>query len=567
MQMHRTQGLNTMSFARRRNALAAVNIGISPSTSILTLIVACASVFSLIAVVQAKTGLTVMSASTFDAAHMSLEIFAISVSFSIFSMRWSTGRMVADRQSIMIGSAFIAVGLLGFFHVLSYPGMTTSLPHSTHEISSYMFIFERLAMVVPLLFVALMPLGRAATPSDSYLSVLTAITLSASLLVLTVLSVDALPALHSEGLGATWLERAFEYTIIGLFIAGSIKYWQLWSNRRDPIYSYLAASMTVGVFGGLSFTLYANPFDLINLMGHFFIFFSFLFVLLALLRESVIVPYQRLHVTKKKLGTERKALMQVYRKLDIRTKDAEKAKARSDTYFDFLSHDISNMLSPVVVYADMLATNNRMPPECRNMVMSLARESRRAGSFITSIKKLAAAEATAPGDVPRADLTSSLRHAEEMLRRSYPEKNLFIDYGSSLDSPIVTVGGEHVESIISNLLRSTLENASTDTIKISIDAKILNDDRGDKFWRINISQIGWPITFDSLEDANKKIDSTMRFKRTVGSDIPIYHSIIDHFGGRFRIETIEDEVPIGGFRFVVDLPMAEGVRLASGPAL
>lgn len=217
-------------------------------------------------------------------------------------------------------------------------------------------------MIGVLLVVAFLPFRRQAKLSDSMLIIVSFVLLSLFALFVVMFRVNSLPSLYSQDNSLTWFERALEYTLTSLFLVGILRYWQLGRNYEDSTYYYLAGALTVGVFEGLSYTLYGGASSLTDLMGHCFGFISFLFVFLALLRESVIVPFQKLGLTRKMLEKEQQDILEANKMLELRAKEAEEARLKAQAYFDFLAHDVSNLISPIISYAELLSVDQGISP-------------------------------------------------------------------------------------------------------------------------------------------------------------------------------------------------------------
>lgn len=83
--------------------------------------------------------------------------------------------------------------------------------------------------------------------------------------------------------------------------------------------------------------------------------------------------------------------------LRTRTLEAESAQVRSETYFDFLAHDIANLLSPIMAYAELISDDSAAPSNTRVRAARIVQQARRASSFILSLRTLEVAEGTPLG--------------------------------------------------------------------------------------------------------------------------------------------------------------------------
>jgi len=534
-----------------------MRIKIERDVAILLILVTCASVFSIVTVVQTNTGLTVLSPQVFNIAHMILEIFAISVCLSIFGIRLSSGSITKDMQSLLLGVTFFAVGLLELFHVLSYPGMATSSHQSTFDTTTYFWIFSRFTMIIPLLVVAFFPVKSVVRTFDVVASISAAILYSISLLLVILLSAASLPHLYLEGGGVSWVERGLEYAIISLFIIGIIGYWRLGTSHKDLTGIYLAAALLVGTFGELSFTLFGNEFGLINLMGHVFIFFSFLFVLLALLRESIIIPSRRLRLTGRKLEKEHKALLESFRKLELKSKEFEEEKTRAKAYFDFLAHDIANIISPIMAYSEMMLSDRRSPKEIRDKAGNIQKQCRRADSLIRNLRKLEEMGMTHPDEIESMDLRTILSATEDTIRNEQMEKRFTIEYDIPSVDRIIVKGGKWIEDVFHDVLDNAVRYSPTDGSRIEVKVISLEGQPNKAFWQIEISDNGPGISNNQRDRLTDLLSISKREFKGVASSLPFCASIVKYLGGELRIEDRMPGNPTKGTKVIIILPKGD----------
>lgn len=547
---------------RAAKVLPSRGFRIKWNSVLLTVFVACASVFSLVSVMEANSGSMIYPASFFVPTHTALEMLAISVSLSIFGIRWAAGRLTKDLQSLFIGGAFLSVGLFHLFHVLSYPGLLSSSPQSSFEVSNYFYIFGRFTMIGVLLVVAFLPFRRQAKFSDSTLIIVSFVLLSLFALFAVMFHVNSLPSLYSQNNSLTWFERALEYSITFLFLVGILRYWQLGRNYEDSTYYYLTGALIVGVFEGLSFTLSGRASSLTDLMGHCFGFMSFLFVFLALLRESVIVPFQKLGLTRKMLEKEQQHILEANKMLELRAKEAEAARLKAQAYFDFLAHDVSNLISPIISYAEMLSMDQGIPPEQKHFLDSILKQGQQVAVFITNLRRLADAESVKSDEFIGIDLGEILLDTEKAIRMRCPNKKLSIIFAVPVDAPAYAVGGAHVENVLYEIMSNAVGDAPEEVVRLSITLNPIKTDGDPPFWQICITQPGHRFSPEEIEEAKVIYDPKRHLRRGIASSFSFYSSIVSHFGGRLSIENPQGADLAQGSRVIIELPMA---KIMGGP--
>ncbi|NRT28975.1 hypothetical protein B0I68_002580 [Clostridium beijerinckii] len=55
--------------------------------------------------------------------HTIAEIFSICIAFTVFLMTWNSAKYIKNKYLIIVGIAYLFIGILDLFHTLSYKGM------------------------------------------------------------------------------------------------------------------------------------------------------------------------------------------------------------------------------------------------------------------------------------------------------------------------------------------------------------------------------------------------------------------------------------------------------------
>jgi len=517
---------------------------------LLVLVVACASVFSLVSAVEATKGSTTISSSSFISAHTSLQLLSISASLSIFGIRWTSGRLAKSLQSLFIGGAFLSVGLFHLFHVLSYPGLLESSPYTSSDVTTYFHMIARLIIIVALLAAVFLPFRRPAEVSDSIIIILGVVVFTLLVFYVVVFQTDSLPSIHSESGRLTSFGRGLEYTSVFLFGLGILRYSYLGGTHGQSTHFYIAAALVVGVFGELSFSLYSQAFDLANLMAYCFEFTSFLILFLALLRESVAMPFEKLTLTRRVHEKDQASL-------ELKTMEAEEAKSRAQAHLDFFAHDVSNIISPIVSYTEMLLAGNDLTPQQRKYVGTILKQAQRGGAFVANLRRLADAEAVSPDAFVGIDLGKVLLGMEEVVRSTYPTKIISTTQALPVDTQAIAPGGEHVEGVLYEIMKNAVEDVPEGPIRLSITLRQVRHEHGKRYWQVCITQFDHKFSPESLAEAGVIYDPRRGIGRGIASSYSFCSSIVSHFGGRLRIENLPETDKTQNSRVTIELPTAD----------
>jgi len=488
---------------------------------ILITLVVTSIVFSLtLVLVNLRT--VVFPTTTFLVVHTILEVFTVCVSFSIFAVRWSSMRPIPDSQSLFIGVAFFSVAIIHVLHFLTYSGMPVFLESYSVSTPVHYWMLARLTFAVALLAAAFLPSDRTYrwVPPPLTLVLFTVYTLSAILLV--ALYSSELPAMIVPGEGLTAIKIGLEYVAIALMAAAVCLYWRIAARTGELMYFLLASALVLGIFEELSFTLYKSVFDAFNLLGHLFGFVSFLFIYLALFRSSVRRPYEKLQEAKGEV--------------ESRTKEAETAKLKAQTYLDFLSHDITNILSPITLYGELISKNEKAPPEVRRYAAKILSQGELTASFVTNLRRFTQAERSAPAGFKPLDLRKALSEAESEVRKRYPGKRFDIAYAVPGAGPITTIGAGYIEDVVDEVFDNAAKHSPGHEVRIEVGVESVVKAEEGPYWRMVISDHGPGIPDEAKVTLSSDVfDPEKRLARGIASKLSFMSLVVEQMGGEMRI--------------------------------
>jgi diguanylate cyclase (GGDEF)-like protein/PAS domain S-box-containing protein len=239
--------------------------------------------------------------------HMALETLAIVVAGLTFGLVWSARHEQLPRNALVLGCAFLGVGLLDFSHMLSYSGMPDFITPSSPEKAINFWLAARLLSALALLAVAWLPWGTSASQPSAQ-SLVAVLLLVAALHGLVFLAPQLVPATFVPGQGLTAFKIAFEYALIALYLAAAALL--LWHMRRPRSFnaSGLFAAACVMALGEFFFTRYTGVTDVYNLLGHIYKVLAYAFLYRAVFVETVQQPYTLLRASQRQLQATLDAL-------------------------------------------------------------------------------------------------------------------------------------------------------------------------------------------------------------------------------------------------------------------
>lgn len=231
--------------------------------------------------------LVVLAQYSYLAFHTFAELFAIIISFLIFSFAWATRRFSANNFLLFLACGYFWIGGLDLMHTLAYKGMNVFVEGSGN-LSVQFWIgtryFEALLLLVAPFVVTRKPKEYLLMTLFGFFAVgLTALILA-----------GRFPVGFVEGVGLTDFKIFSEYLIIVIL---ALALTTLFRYGRDISVSdkgLIAAAILMTMCAELAFTFYVDVYGLSNLAGHIFKLFSFWLIFEAIVISHLQEPYTTL---------------------------------------------------------------------------------------------------------------------------------------------------------------------------------------------------------------------------------------------------------------------------------
>jgi len=240
------------------------------------------------------------------------ELLTVFISLSIFAMTWYAYGKSKDNHTLFLGSAFLIIGVLDFFHTFSYPFMPDLITPNTPVKSAEFWFMARLVSAP--FFLASVYIYKDTLPNlitRTYLFTLSVV-LIFFLSVLVIFFHESLPVIYTPE-GGISTARMFTLPITSfLILYGSYLYTKRIRKTGEKYLTYLIYGFIILVFADIIYFTYEIPAHLIKAAGFYFIF-------LSLYKSSVDLPYELLAIAEEKL---RKAAEGKYKNLFDNANDA-----------------------------------------------------------------------------------------------------------------------------------------------------------------------------------------------------------------------------------------------------
>lgn len=216
--------------------------------------------------------------------HTFAELFAVSVGFAIFGVAWHTRKIASNDYLTFVGMASLPVAVVTLLHALAYKGMPMFATHDI-DLPTQMWLVARVLQASAFMIGAWFLVRRLRRPE----MVLGAYSVAALVLGWAAFN-QLLPVALIEGTGLTPYKIFVEYAVIGMTLIAAGELWYLRDQVDPPVRNLLWCSMAATVAAELAFTLYIDPYGILNRVGHAFHVGAFVALYLALVRASLETP-------------------------------------------------------------------------------------------------------------------------------------------------------------------------------------------------------------------------------------------------------------------------------------
>ncbi len=229
--------------------------------------------------------------------HSISESVSFTIAFGIFVVTWHTRKVTANNFYLIIGVGYLFIGVLDFFHLLSFKGMGVFSPDNGNSATQFWIAartLETLTLLTSTFFIK-----RAVKMSLVFPFYVTYFLI----VFLSIHVFKTFPVCLDEN-GLTFFKVAMEYILALLLGLCLIRFFIYRSAFHKQVLGLLQLSVASLILTGMSFTLYRDPFGFFNMLGHIFELISFALVYRSLIAIRLEQPYNVLFKELKKSQQE-----------------------------------------------------------------------------------------------------------------------------------------------------------------------------------------------------------------------------------------------------------------------
>jgi two-component system, NarL family, sensor histidine kinase BarA len=501
------------------------------------------------------------AAAVYVPLHTTMQIASIVVGFAIFAVYWSAPKETANARALFIGAAFLGVALIDTMHTLSYPGMPAFLSENSTDKSIFYFLFTRVWTVIPLLIALRIDPRTCTRPPCRWRLLALNLSLAATAFALVSFASQILPAMFIPGEGLTPLKVGLEYAITALIVAVALLYLRDYRASGRESSHRLAMGLIVMAFAEVCFTIYVQPYDILNLFGHLYTVVAFYLMFSALFVSAVLRPFGELRLAYQELDEKNRELAGLYDEIENRLKrtiaDLRTSNARMEDLLSTVSHDLRTPLTVIMAHAELLQWSTENMDDVRESSEAILSSGRRMNAMIQDLVDATRLEIGQLKLFPRPlDLKPVLFALKGQLSSIADAERISME--SVEDLPPVFADPDRLDRILTNLFTNALKYSPPKS-EVLVKAKQVDGEVV-----ISITDSGAGI---APEDAPHVFDrfnggKTSRKKDSIGLGLYIARMLVEAHGGRIWVES----EPGKGSVFSFSLPLAQQVKPADAEA-
>ncbi len=325
--------------------------------------------------------------------HAMVELFAVVVAFTIFSIGWNTRKYSQTNILILLAVGYLLVGITDVLHTLAFKGMGVFTGYDSN-LPTQLWIAGRYLEALTILSAAFY-LGRKNLLHARYLLALALVVGSA--LIIAIFT-GFFPDCFIEGQGLTPFKVISEYVISLLLLCAAILLYKKRRYLSLNILKLLLVAIGLTILSEMSFTLYVDVYGFLNYLGHIFKLFSVVLIYKALIDESLNNPFQllfkELNDTKEQLQAEllktKASEEELEQRVHDRTAELEASNKELESFAYSISHDLRAPLRAINGFSSELVKDyyEQFNDRGRHYLDRIIKASARMGQLIDDLLQL-----------------------------------------------------------------------------------------------------------------------------------------------------------------------------------
>ena len=224
-----------------------------------------------------------------------------------------------------------------------------------------------------------------------------------------------------------------------------------------------------------------------------------------------------------------------------------------------VAHDLNNMLSPVIGFAEMMLVDSPANDPQREYLAKILSAGMKARDLVHQLLAFGRKQAL---EIQSIDINALIVGLEKLLRRTIPE-NITMDFVLDPSSPVVKADAGQLEQVVMNLILNA-RDAMPNGGKLTVDTRNVALEEVDweapeqlspgLYVQLTISDTGAGIEPDAQQRIFDPFFTTKETGHGTGLGLAMVYGIVKQHGGSIWVDSSLGK----GTRFVIYLPVSEG---------
>jgi PAS domain S-box-containing protein len=232
--------------------------------------------------------------------HTVAELFSVVIASAIFIIAWNSRNYIDNKYLLIIGIAFLFIGIIDFVHTMSYSGLNL-ITGLNQNIQMQLWIAARYLEAVTFILAPLLMFKKIGV----YRQFILYAVVTAAILYSVFIS-GTFPACYLPWTGVTQFEIYSEFLISFMLV---LALWLLYVRRESfdrKVFLFIGASLVFSLFSEFSFTFYISSYWFSNVFGLVCKIISFGLIYYAVVETGIRRPYSVIFRNLKKRENELK---------------------------------------------------------------------------------------------------------------------------------------------------------------------------------------------------------------------------------------------------------------------
>ncbi len=456
--------------------------------------------------------------------HTLVELFSITIAFSLFIFTLNARRMLDNSYLLFFGIASLFIGFLDLMHVLTYSGMNIITPD--HFYANQFWVatrfMESLSLLVGFLF-----LKRNINPY--FWLIFTIYFVLTALIILSILIFQFFPTCYIEGVGQTKFKIYSEYVIILILLVSLLVLRKEKHSFEKDIFLFIGLSIVFTILSEYMFTLYFSNYGIFNQAGHYFKLFAFILIYKANIEAGFVKPTKVIY----------HSLLRSQEEIDKVNKQLRIQIATRDKFFSIIAHDLRSPLASIIMAAEVMHKKvTLLSPE--NMVKYTDNIYNISKNTFTLLENLLEWSRFKTGAITVTPSAFFLKDPVTRVMSLYHQtaENKSIELTFAMDENLkVYADMDMVNSILRNLLSNALK-FTEEGGKVTLEAEKAGD-----FVRVLVKDTGTGIKSEYLsklfEIGNVRSERGTANEKGTGLGLILCREFVTENGGEIKVESEE----------------------------